>query len=165
MKWIEFTPEDAKRLFALIFDAQEEYVGIHSVSVEGRTMKYAYLGRTGMKVSKLCLGTWNFGTYTSEQEAFKIMDAALEAGINFFDTANHYPDFVKCGKSEEMIGRWFASGRGRREKVVLATKFYQPMMNDVDGPMLDAAVVIAGDLIEERLVQARSFVCETVNLR
>lgn len=100
-------------------------------------MQYTFLGRTGMKVSRFCLGTWNFGTYTDEKEAFRIMDAAVEAGINFFDTANHYPDFEQCGKSEEIIGRWFSQGEGRREKVILATKVYQPMMNDQDGPNND----------------------------
>ena len=97
-------------------------------------MNYANVGRSGLKVSRLCLGTWNFGTRTDEQEAFRIMDAALEAGINFFDTANHYPNFVNCGRSEEFIGRWFAQGNGRRERVVLATKVYQPMMDPSDGP-------------------------------
>lgn len=97
-------------------------------------MNFTNMGRSGLKVSRLCLGTWNFGTRTNEKEAFEIMDAALEAGINFFDTANHYPDFVNCGRSEEFIGRWFAQGNGRRERVVLATKVYQPMMDPYDGP-------------------------------
>jgi aryl-alcohol dehydrogenase-like predicted oxidoreductase len=97
-------------------------------------MKYCFLGRSGLRVSRLCLGTWNFGTYTEEKEAHRIMDAALESGINFFDTANHYPDFVNCGRTEEIIGRWFAMGGGRRERVVLATKVYQPMKDPVDGP-------------------------------
>ncbi len=96
-------------------------------------MEYVYLGRSGMRVSRLCLGTYNFGTVTDEREAFRIMDAALEAGINFFDTANHYPDFVNCGRTEEFIGRWFAQGE-RRDRVVLATKVYQPMRNPADGP-------------------------------
>jgi len=97
-------------------------------------MEYTHLGRSGLRVSRLCLGTWNFGSRTDEREAFRIMDAAVEAGINFFDTANHYPDFVNCGRSEEIIGRWFAQGGGRREKVVMATKVYQPMMDPNDGP-------------------------------
>ena len=97
-------------------------------------MEYAHLGRSGLKVSRLCLGTFNFGTVTDEKEAHRIMDAALEAGINFFDTANHYPDFTNCGRTEEFIGRWFAQGGGRREKVVLATKVYQPMKDPLDGP-------------------------------
>lgn len=97
-------------------------------------MEYTRLGRSGLKVSRLCLGTVNFGTVTDESEAFRIMDAALDAGINFFDTANHYPDFVNCGRTEEFIGRWFAQGGGRREKVVLATKVSQPMCDPLDGP-------------------------------
>ena len=97
-------------------------------------MEYARLGRSGLKVSRLCLGTYNFGALTDEPEAFRIMDAALDAGINLFDTANHYPDFVNCGRTEEFIGRWFAQGGGRREKVVLATKVYQPMRDPLDGP-------------------------------
>lgn len=97
-------------------------------------MEYTYLGRSGMKVSRICLGTYSFGSRTSEKEAFYIMDAALDAGINFFDTANHYPDFVNCGLTEKIVGRWFALGGNRRERVVLATKVYQPMMDTLDGP-------------------------------
>lgn len=97
-------------------------------------MEYAHLGRSGMLVSRLCLGTYNFGTSTDEPEACRIMDAALEAGINFFDTANHYPDFVNCGRTESYIGRWLAQGGGRRERVILATKVSQPMRDPLDGP-------------------------------
>lgn len=97
-------------------------------------MKYDFLGRSGLKVSKLCLGTMNFGPTTEEQEAFKIMDAALDAGINFFDTANVYGGQEHKGWTEEIIGRWFAQGGGRREKVVLATKVYNPMNDATDGP-------------------------------
>jgi len=97
-------------------------------------MKFSYLGRSGLRVSRLCLGTYNFGTHTDEAEAGRIMDAAVDAGINFFDTANHYPDFVNCGRTEEFIGRWFAQGGGRREKVVLASKVSQPMKDPLDGP-------------------------------
>ena len=97
-------------------------------------MDYTHLGRSGLRVSRLCLGTWNFGSCTDEAEAFRIMDAAVEAGVTFFDSANHYPDFVNCGRSEEIIGRWFAQGGNRREKVVMATKVYQPMMDPTDGP-------------------------------
>lgn len=97
-------------------------------------MKYSYLGRSGLKVSKLCLGTMNFGVDTEESEAFKIMDAAVDAGINFFDTANIYGWGENAGKTEEIIGKWFAQGGGRREKVVLATKFYGEMSDANDGP-------------------------------
>ena len=86
-------------------------------------MKYRNLGRTGLKVSPLCLGTMNFGPRTSEADSFTIMDRALEAGINFFDTANRYGGT----ETESIIGRWFAQGGQRREKVVLATKVFGAM--------------------------------------
>lgn len=97
-------------------------------------MKFSPLGRSGLQVSKLCLGTMNFGVDTDEREAFRIMDAALDAGINFFDTANIYGWGKNAGRTEEIIGRWFAQGGGRREKVVLATKFYGEMSDENDGP-------------------------------
>ncbi|GHT77389.1 putative oxidoreductase YrpG [Spirochaetia bacterium] len=97
-------------------------------------MQFTALGRTGMKVSRLCLGTWNFGSVTDEREAFKIMDTALDAGINFFDTANGYPELGKSGLSEEIIGRWFAQGNGRREKTVMATKVFTFTEDPNDGP-------------------------------
>ncbi|MBB3069295.1 aryl-alcohol dehydrogenase-like predicted oxidoreductase [Paenibacillus baekrokdamisoli] len=87
-----------------------------------------------MKVSRLCLGTMNFGVDTDEQESFRIMDAALDAGINFFDTANIYGWGENAGRTEEIIGRWFSQGGGRREKTVLATKFYGDMSDKQDGP-------------------------------
>lgn len=98
-------------------------------------MEYTRLGRTGLKVSRLCLGTMNFGSTASEKEAFKIMDAALDAGINFFDTANNYGFMTgNEGITEEIIGRWFAQGGSRRERVVLATKVHEDMKNPNDGP-------------------------------
>ncbi len=90
-------------------------------------MQYVQLGRTGVKVSRLCLGTMNFGPFTSEPDSFAIMDQALELGINFFDTANAYGRKKGEGITEQIIGRWFAQGGGRREKVVLATKVYGTM--------------------------------------
>src|SRR3954467_15548916 len=83
-------------------------------------MDYRHLGRSGLLVSPLCLGTMNFGPHTSEPDSDEIMDAALDAGVNFFDTANGYGG----GETEQIVGRWFAQGGGRREKVVLATKVY-----------------------------------------
>lgn len=97
-------------------------------------MEYRYLGKSGLKVSRLCLGTMNFGVDTDERESFRIMDAALDAGINFFDTANIYGWGENAGRTEEIIGRWFAQGGGRREKVALATKFYGDMSDQNDGP-------------------------------
>jgi aryl-alcohol dehydrogenase-like predicted oxidoreductase len=90
-------------------------------------MEYTHLGRTGLKVSRLCLGTMNFGTHTTEADAFRIMDHALEVGINFFDTANTYGWKLGQGVTEQIIGRWFAQGGGRREQVVLATKVFGHM--------------------------------------
>jgi aryl-alcohol dehydrogenase-like predicted oxidoreductase len=85
-------------------------------------MEYTHLGRTGMKVSRLCLGTMNFGPLTSEEDSYKIMDEALSLGINFFDTADVYGWKRGEGVTEQILGRWWAQGGGRREKVVLATK-------------------------------------------
>lgn len=90
-------------------------------------MEYRRLGRTGLRVSPLCLGTMNFGQHTTEQDSFAIMDRALDAGINFFDTANGYGGKPGEGVTEQIIGRWLAQGGGRREKVVLATKVYGTM--------------------------------------
>jgi aryl-alcohol dehydrogenase-like predicted oxidoreductase len=90
-------------------------------------MEYKHLGRSGVKVSRLCLGTMNFGPHTSEPDSFALMDRALELGINFFDTANVYGWKLGEGWTEQIIGRWFAQGGGRREKVVLATKVYGRM--------------------------------------
>ncbi len=90
-------------------------------------MKYKNLGRSGLSVSQLCLGTMNFGPETDEATSHAIMDAALGYDINFFDTANRYGGPENFGRTEEIIGRWFAKGGGRREKVVLATKLYGPM--------------------------------------
>lgn len=86
-------------------------------------MQYTQLGRTGAKVSRLVLGTMNFGPETSEEDAHAIMSRALDEGINFFDTANGYGGEGHRGRTEEIIGRWFAK-TGRRDEVVLATKVY-----------------------------------------
>ncbi|NJP51355.1 aldo/keto reductase [Streptomyces sp. SBST2-5] len=93
-------------------------------------MKYTQLGRTGLKVSRLVLGTMNFGPQTDEAGSHAIMDAALDAGINFFDTANVYGWGENKGRTESIIGNWFAKGGGRRDKVVIATKVYGNMGAD-----------------------------------
>ena len=90
-------------------------------------MQYVHLGRSGLRVSRLCLGTMNFGPHTSEPDSFQIMDRALDLGINFFDSANVYGWKVGEGVTEQIVGRWLAQGGGRREKVVLATKVYGRM--------------------------------------
>ncbi|MBC6462266.1 aldo/keto reductase [Actinomadura sp. HBU206391] len=95
-------------------------------------MEYVQLGRTGLKVSRLVLGTMNFGEHTDEPHGHEIMDAALDAGINFFDTANVYGGRESKGRTEEIIGTWFAKGGGRRDKTVLATKVWANMGPDGD---------------------------------
>jgi aryl-alcohol dehydrogenase-like predicted oxidoreductase len=90
-------------------------------------MEYMKLGRSGLSVSRLVLGTMNFGQYTAEDEAHAILDRALETGINFVDTANMYGGTAGPGATEEIIGRWFARGDDRRERTVLATKLYNSM--------------------------------------
>jgi aryl-alcohol dehydrogenase-like predicted oxidoreductase len=90
-------------------------------------MEYTQLGRSGLSVSRLCLGTMNFGPETSEADSHSIMDRAHEHGINFFDTANVYGWQQGEGITEQIIGQWFASGGGRRERTVIATKLYGSM--------------------------------------
>ena len=90
-------------------------------------MQYAHLGRTGLQVSRLCLGTMNFGPQTTEADAHRILDRALELGINFVDTANVYGWSAGKGATEEILGRWFAETRSRRDRVVLATKVFGRM--------------------------------------
>ncbi|KIF75019.1 oxidoreductase [Streptomyces sp. 150FB] len=93
-------------------------------------MKYTQLGRTGLKVSRIVLGTMNFGPLTNEADSHTIMDAALDAGVNFFDTANVYGRDAGKGRTEEILGTWFAKGGERRDKVVLATKVNGNMGGD-----------------------------------
>ena len=100
-------------------------------------MKYTHLGRTGLKVSKICLGTMNFGSYTSDEDSFKIMDNALELGVNFVDTANVYGNDKGVGYTEGLVGRWLEQG-GRRDKIVLATKVYGKMGEGVNDLKLSA---------------------------
>jgi aryl-alcohol dehydrogenase-like predicted oxidoreductase len=100
-------------------------------------MQYTQLGRTGLQVSRLVLGTMNFGSHTEEADAHAIMDAALDAGINFFDTANVYGGAEHRGWTEEIIGRWLATS-GRRDEVVLATKVYGEMTHRPNDSKLSA---------------------------
>src|SRR3954471_22713780 len=90
-------------------------------------MDYTHLGRSGLSVSRLCLGTMNFGPQTDEADSHAIMDLAHDNGINFFDTANVYGWGENRGRTEEIVGSWFAKGGGRRERTVLATKVYGDM--------------------------------------
>jgi aryl-alcohol dehydrogenase-like predicted oxidoreductase len=107
-------------------------------------MDYTHLGRSGLSVSRLCLGTMNFGPQATEEESHNIMDRALERGINFFDTANVY-GFRKMGEgwTEKIIGLWFAKGGGRREKVVIATKLYGSMSEWPNDTFLSARNILA----------------------
>lgn len=90
-------------------------------------MEYTHLGRSGLSVSRLCLGTMNFGPRTSEADSHSIMDSAHEHGINFFDTANAYGGDKGKGATEKIVGNFFSKGDGRRERTVLATKLYADM--------------------------------------
>src|SRR5207248_3819258 len=101
-------------------------------------MDYTHLGRSGLRVSRLVLGTMNFGPKTEERDSHQIMDRALEHGINFFDTANVYGWKQGEGITEQIIGRWFAQGGGRREKVVIATKLYGSMSDWPNDTFLSA---------------------------
>jgi NDP-hexose C3-ketoreductase / dTDP-4-oxo-2-deoxy-alpha-D-pentos-2-ene 2,3-reductase len=101
-------------------------------------MEYTQLGRSGLQVSRLVLGTMNFGPVTPEDESVTIADLALELGINVFDTANVYGWGTNKGRTEEILGRWFALGGGRRDKVILATKVYGTMSDWPNDRLLSA---------------------------
>jgi aryl-alcohol dehydrogenase-like predicted oxidoreductase len=101
-------------------------------------MQYTNLGRSGIKVSRLCLGTMNFGTQTSEEASFKIMDKAIESGLNFFDTANVYGWQLGEGITEQIIGRWLTQSSDRRDQIVLATKVFGRMGNNPNERRLSA---------------------------
>ena len=101
-------------------------------------MEYTRLGRTGLRVSRLCLGTLNFGSRTSEPDSFAIMQRAVDVGLNFFDTANAYGRKLGEGVCEAIIGRWLAQGGGRRDQVVLATKVHNRMGHGPNDERLSA---------------------------
>ncbi|WP_397401495.1 aldo/keto reductase [Phenylobacterium sp.] len=101
-------------------------------------MKYRQLGRSALKVSELCLGTMNFGPRTSEPDSFAILDAAVEAGVNFVDTANQYGGRLGVGTTETLLGKWLAEDRARRDRIVLATKVHEPMSDDINDRGLSA---------------------------
>lgn len=101
-------------------------------------MEYKHLGRSGLLVSRLCVGAGNFGSHTSEADSHRILDAALDAGFNFVDTADAYGSALGDGLSEQIIGRWFAQGGGRREKTVIATKVWGKMGEWVNESKLSA---------------------------
>ena len=105
-------------------------------------MEYTHLGRSGLSVSRLCLGTMNFGWKTEEGDSHAVMDRAHDAGINFFDTANVYGFEAGKGRTEEVLGTWFAQGGGRRERTVLATKVYGGMSDWPNDTFLSARNVV-----------------------
>ncbi|MFW3170639.1 aldo/keto reductase [Geodermatophilus sp. CPCC 206100] len=105
-------------------------------------MDYTHLGRSGLSVSRLCLGTMNFGWKTEEPDAHAILDHALDEGVNFVDTANSYGFDAGKGRTEEVLGAWFAQGGRRREKTVLATKVYGSMTDWPNDTFLSARNVV-----------------------
>ncbi|MDP9442924.1 MAG: aldo/keto reductase [Actinomycetota bacterium] len=104
-------------------------------------MEHTRLGRSGVTVSQLCLGTMNFGPVTEEPDAHRILDVALDGGVNFLDTANVY-GWDRKGWTEEILGRWFAGGAGRRDRVVLATKVYGSMTDEPGASGLSARNIV-----------------------
>ncbi|CCG01615.1 aldo/keto reductase [Blastococcus saxobsidens] len=105
-------------------------------------MEYTHLGRSGLSVSRLCLGTMNFGWKTEEADSHTLMDRALEEGVNFFDTANVYGFDAGKGRTEEVLGTWFAQGGERRERTVLATKVYGGMSDWPNDTFLSARNIV-----------------------
>lgn len=101
-------------------------------------MHYRQLGRSALKVSELCLGTMNFGPRTSEQDSFAIINKAVDAGINFIDTANQYGGELGVGATESILGKWLSENPTRRDRLVIATKVHEPMSDDVNDRGLSA---------------------------
>jgi NDP-hexose C3-ketoreductase / dTDP-4-oxo-2-deoxy-alpha-D-pentos-2-ene 2,3-reductase len=101
-------------------------------------MQYQQLGRSALKVSELCLGTMNFGPRTSEADSFAVLNEAVDAGINFIDTANQYGGHLGVGTTELILGRWLAQDPARRNRLILATKVHEPMSEDINDRGLSA---------------------------
>lgn len=101
-------------------------------------MHYRQLGRSALRISELCLGTMNFGPRTSEQDSFEILNQAVDAGINFVDTANQYGGDQGVGTTERILGKWLREDKVRRQRLVLATKVHEPMSDDVNDRGLSA---------------------------
>jgi len=118
-------------------------------------MKHLKFGRTGLKVSELCLGTMTFGFQCDEPESVAILDTAFDAGITFIDSADMYPNGHTgelAGDTERIIGRWMAATPGRRGDVILASKFFAPMgTNPWDGGGSRKHIMDAIDASLERL--------------
>ncbi|MBV9445817.1 MAG: aldo/keto reductase [Streptosporangiaceae bacterium] len=103
---------------------------------------YAQLGRTGLKISKVALGTVNFGGRVEEIEAHKLLDHAVDAGINLVDTADIYGWRVHQGFTEELLGRWIAGSPARRDKIVLATKVGNRFGSEINDEGLSARHIV-----------------------
>ncbi|HEX5859381.1 MAG TPA: aldo/keto reductase [Microbacterium sp.] len=128
-------------------------------------MDYTQLGRTGTSVSRIVLGTMNFGDRTPEEDAFAIMDRALELGVNFFDTANGYGGSGGRGLTEEIIGRWFAARPGVRDDIVLATKVHSPMVDPTpDGDVVNARGASAWQVRREAIGSLRRLQTDRIDL-
>jgi aryl-alcohol dehydrogenase-like predicted oxidoreductase len=126
---------------------------------------YTYLGRTGTAVSRIVLGTMNFGDRTSEEEAFAIMDRAIELGVNFFDTANGYGGAGGRGATEEIIGRWFTARPGVRDDIVLATKVHSPMVDPTpDGDVVNGRGASAWQVRREAIGSLRRLQTDRIDL-
>ncbi len=105
-------------------------------------MEFTHLGRSGLKVSRLCLGTMNFGRVIDETASHHVLSAAADHGINFVDTANVYGWHEYKGRSEEILGSWFAESPSRRDATVLATKVYGAMSEDAMDEGLSARSIV-----------------------
>ncbi len=115
-------------------------------------MRYRNLGKSALQVSELCLGTMNFGPRTPADDAFRILDKAVDAGINFIDTANQYGGELGVGTTEQILGRWLARQPDKRQRVVLATKVHEPMSDDINDRGLSARhIQMACDASLQRL--------------
>ena len=128
-------------------------------------MDYTHLGRTGTSVSRIVLGTMNFGDRTSEEDSFAILDRALELGVNFIDTANGYGGSGGRGATEEILGRWFAARPGVRDDVVLATKVHSPMVDPTaDGDVVNARGASAWQVRREAIGSLKRLQTDRIDL-
>ncbi|GAA1995989.1 aldo/keto reductase [Microbacterium pumilum] len=128
-------------------------------------MDYTQLGRTGTSVSRIVLGTMNFGDRTSEEDSFAILDRAIELGVNFIDTANGYGGAGGRGATEEIIGRWFAARPGVRDTVVLATKVHSPMVDPTpEGDVVNARGASAWQVRREAIGSLRRLQTDRIDL-
>ena len=128
-------------------------------------MDYTHLGRTGTSVSRIVLGTMNFGDRTSEEDSIAILDRALELGVNFIDTANGYGGSGGRGATEEIIGRWFAARPGVRDDVVLATKVHSPMVDPTaDGDVVNARGASAWQVRREAIGSLKRLQTDRIDL-